>query len=281
MIQTGLYVIACPIGDYDDITVRALRVLNQVDVIAAEDTRAARNLLTFHRIKAGNRLISCHEHNEQQRLTDLIARLHDGASVALISDAGTPTVSDPGFQLVRKAIEEGIPVVPVPGVSAVTAALSVSGLPTDAFFYEGFLPKKRGKRDKRLNDLAGITASLIFFESPQRIVETLGELMTSFGDRPAVLCREMTKPYQEFLRGRLSDIRADLEGRDTVKGEITLVVAGNPGPTTEIDSLDIAREMRENPRLSASALASLLSARYGLPKRRIYEEIVRTKRDGG
>jgi len=278
MALAGLYIVACPVGNYEDITIRALKVLAEVDAIAAEDTREAIKLLSFHGIEARGRLVSCHEHNEKSRLVELTARLLRGESVALISDAGTPTVSDPGFPLVRKAIEQGIPVAPVPGASAVTAALAVSGLPTDSFFFDGFLPKKKGKREKRLAALADLTATLVFFESPQRITETLSELIELLGDREGVVCREMTKPYEEFVRGRLSEILNVLNQRQAVKGEITLVVAGNMGQKTGIGSEEIRREVEKSV-CSPSELAGILSARHGVPRRQLYQEILRIKNE--
>ncbi|MEW6079976.1 MAG: 16S rRNA (cytidine(1402)-2'-O)-methyltransferase [Thermodesulfobacteriota bacterium] len=278
MALSGLYIVACPIGNYEDITLRALKILREADVIASEDTRETGRLLLFHGIEAGGRLVSCHEHNERRRLEELTGRLSRGESVALVSDAGTPTVSDPGYNLVRHAVEKGIAVVPVPGVSAVTCALAAGGLPTDAFFFEGFLPKKKGKRESRLTVLAELAATLIFFESPQRIVDTLRELIAVLGDRDAVLCREMTKPYEEFLRGRLSAILQNLERRDAVKGEMTLLVAGNAGGKEELDSERLRREL-EHASCGASELAAALSAKYGIPRRQIYERILRLKEE--
>ncbi len=274
----GLYIVACPIGNYADITLRALAVLREIDVIAAEDTRETGKLLAHHGIEAGRRLVSCHEHNERQRLEALIARLLQGESVALVSDAGTPGVSDPGFPLVARAIENHIPIVPVPGVSAATAALTASGLPTDAYFFEGFLPKKKARRLKRLAALKDLTASLVFFESPRRITATLEELIDSLGDRPAAVCREMTKPYEEFLRGRLSEIRHILEQRQTIKGEITLVVAGSSAEQGDVDADEIRRLVEKGDN-SPSQLAAELAARYGLPKRRLYQKILRIKNE--
>ena len=279
MELSGLYIVACPLGNPEDITIRALKILSEVDIIAAEDTRESKRLLLYHGIEAAGRLVSCHEHNERDRLAELIARLVQGGSVALITDAGTPTVSDPGFPLVRKAVEERIPVIPVPGPSAVTAALAASGLPTDSFYFEGFLPKKKGKREKRLDDLAGIAATLVFFESPRRIAETLKEMIEFFGDREGVVCREMTKPYEEFLRGRLSAIRRDLDQRPAVKGEITLVVAGSTEQKTELDQAEIRREI-ERADCGASELAATLAARCGVPRKKIYKEILRIKNEG-
>ncbi|ABW66912.1 16S rRNA (cytidine(1402)-2'-O)-methyltransferase [Desulfosudis oleivorans] len=273
-----LYVVSCPIGNMEDITLRALRVLAEVDVIAAEDTRRALSLLSAHDIAARGRVISCFEHNEQQRTADLIHRLQQGMSVALISDAGTPSISDPGFYLVRSAIAQGIEVVPVPGVSAAVAALSVSGMPTDAFVFTGFLPKKQGRRSRKLADLANERATLIFYEAPHRAAAFLAELETALGDRQAVVCREMTKTHEEFLRGPLSELSAALESRDAVKGEITVVVEGAPQEGETLDPEDLAQAVREAD-CGASELAKTLARQYNIPRRQLYDEILKIKKD--
>jgi 16S rRNA (cytidine1402-2'-O)-methyltransferase len=269
----GLYIVACPIGNADDITVRALDALKTADLIAAEDTRQTRRLLAHHGISAGNRLISCHEHNERQRVEQLLTQIDQGKSVALVTDAGTPSISDPGFPVVKAAIARGVKVVPVPGVSAATTALSVSGLPTDAFVFAGFLPKKGNKRRDRLTTLAEEAATLIFYESPRRIAKLINELTIAMGDRQAVVCREMTKPYEEFLRGRLSEIAAGLRQKDAVKGEITVIVAGASSEGPELSLSDLQKAIQES-KLSPSALARQLSEKYGRPKRQIYEDIL-------
>jgi len=221
-----LYVVGTPIGNLEDITLRALRILNAVDLVASEDTRHTGKLLTHHGIRT--RQISLHEHNEAERSRELICRLQQGARVALVSDAGTPLVSDPGYRLVTAAAAAGIRTVPVPGPSSLTAALSVSGLPTDTFRFVGFLPRKKDKRSEHLSRLAAQDGTLIFFESPRRIETLLVETAAVLGDRPAVLCREMTKRHEEYLRGRLTQIRAALATREQVKGECTLLIGGRP-----------------------------------------------------
>ena len=198
-----LYVVATPIGNMDDITLRALKILDQVDFIAAEDTRRTGKLLKYHNIKG--RLISFHEHNEKERTPLLLERIESGSSIALVSNAGTPTVSDPGYMLLRSAVEKGIKVIPVPGASAVVASLSISGLPTDSFIFIGFPAKKKLKRFKQLQELADEKRTLIFYENPGRITTFIKELVDVMGDRYGVLCREMTKLHEEFIRGRLSE----------------------------------------------------------------------------
>ncbi|MFZ5563423.1 MAG: 16S rRNA (cytidine(1402)-2'-O)-methyltransferase, partial [Thermodesulfobacteriota bacterium] len=254
MMNGRLYVVACPIGNKEDITLRALRVLREADIIAAEDTRRALDLLAAHGIPAQGRVVSCFEHNEQRRSAELLDSIQQGRSVALITDAGTPSVSDPGFYLVRSAVAQDIDVVPVPGVSAAVAALSVSGMPTDAFVFAGFLPKKQGKRSRRLAELAGQTATLIFYEAPLRAAVFMAELADALGDRRAVVCREMTKPHEEFIRGTLSQLAAALEDRDAVKGEITVVVEGAE-PAEEMPDAEELAEVVRNASCSASELA--------------------------
>jgi 16S rRNA (cytidine1402-2'-O)-methyltransferase len=267
----ALYIVATPIGHPDDITRRALQVLGSVDRIAAEDTRSAARLLSRHGI--GTPLISCHEHNERGRVEGLLADLRAGASLALISEAGTPSVSDPGFPLVRAAVAAGLPVVPVPGPSAAVAALSVSGLPTDAFTFVGFPPRKRAARRKSLAPLKSLPHSLIFYESPHRVSDLLADLIRELGDRAAVLGREMTKPHEEFLRGRLSEIAAALGDRPRVKGECTLVVAGaSADAASEIDLRALVAEALRQPGATVSGVAREIAQTYGLSRKNVYAE---------
>ena len=223
--KTGdLYVVTTPIGNMEDITIRALKTLGQVDLVAAEDTRHTGRLLARHDIK--NNLISYHEHNEKARTPMLIHRLKAGSSVALVTNAGTPAVSDPGYRLVKAAIANHIRVIPIPGVSALITAISAAGLPTDSFIFAGFPAKKKAKRLKQLLDLADEKRTLIFYENPGRILAFMEELADVMGDRYGVLCREMTKLHEEFLRGILSEIMDVLRERPAVKGECTLLVKG-------------------------------------------------------
>jgi 16S rRNA (cytidine1402-2'-O)-methyltransferase len=265
-----LYVVATPIGNPDDITLRALKVLAEAEVIAAEDTRDTGRLLKHHGITG--RLVAYHDHNEERRAAELISRLRAGASVALVSDAGTPTVSDPGYRLVTAALEAGLPVVPVPGVSAAVTALSVSGMATDAFSFIGFAPRKTGPRQALLQRLADRRETLIFYESPRRVGGQLSALIEALGDRQAVLAREMTKPYEEFLRGPLSAIQEALAQRPVVKGEVTLLVAGvaQTGPTPEAlleKNLAAALGNRSG---STADIVREVARRFGVPRKTVY-----------
>jgi 16S rRNA (cytidine1402-2'-O)-methyltransferase len=223
-LRTGiLYIVSTPIGNLDDITLRALETLGRVDLIAAEDTRRTRKLLS--RFNIHTPMVSYFEHNEAKKLDKLLNRLIGGQEIALVSDAGTPGISDPGYRLIQQAIERGIPVVPIPGPSAVIAALSVSGLSTDRFSFIGFLPRRGGKRRKLLDKLVDLDATSILYESPHRLVGTLKDLLDACGDRQIVITRELTKAFEEVIRGKISDIIGTLKaGR--IRGEITIVLAG-------------------------------------------------------
>jgi 16S rRNA (cytidine1402-2'-O)-methyltransferase len=218
-----LYIVSTPIGNREDITLRALRILKEVDLIAAEDTRHTGLLLRHFGIQTP--LTSYFEGNELRKKEFILSKLTQGERVALVSDAGTPGISDPGFRLIQTAIEHEIPIVPVPGASAVIAALSVSGLPTDAFVFRGFLPHKTKRRRDLLVELADVRETLIFYESPHRISETLRDIYEVLGDRKIVLTRELTKIYEEVLRGKVSEIQLQI-GERKLKGEITLVMSG-------------------------------------------------------
>ncbi len=218
-----LYVVSTPIGNREDITLRALRILKEVDLIAAEDTRHTGLLLRPFGIQTP--LTSYFEGNESRKKEFILSKLTRGERVALVSDAGTPGISDPGFRLIQAAVEHGIPIVPIPGASAVITALSVSGLPTDAFIFRGFLPHKAKKRRDLLEELATARETLIFYESPHRISETLRDIYEVLGDRKIVLTRELTKIYEEVIRGKVSEIQLQIRERK-LKGEITLVISG-------------------------------------------------------
>ncbi|MBT8375016.1 MAG: 16S rRNA (cytidine(1402)-2'-O)-methyltransferase [Deltaproteobacteria bacterium] len=272
-----LYIVATPIGNRDDITLRAIDVLKQVDLIAAEDTRKTGQLLAFHKIK--NHLISCHEHNETRRIPALMDKLNHGLSIALVSDAGTPSVSDPGYRLINEAIAENIRIIPVPGVSAVTTALSGSGLATDSFIFTGFSVKKKEKRLKQLEKLSKENKTLIFYESPRRILSFLDEIIETMGDRRAVAAREMTKRYEEFIRGSLSQIRDTLKKRPSIKGEFTLLVAGTD--SKEMVSMDVVRadimKSLKTKEARLSEIAKVLSKKHHLAKNIIYDEALKIK----
>jgi len=218
-----LYIVSTPIGNMEDITLRALRILKEVDLIAAEDTRRTGLLLKHFGIQAP--LTSYFEGNELKKKEFILAKLKEGKNVALVSDAGTPGVSDPGFRLIQLAIANQLRIVPIPGSSAVITALSVSGLPTDAFLFKGFLPHKSKKRRDLLKELENVRETLIFYESPHRISETVRDILEILGDREIVLTRELTKVYEEIIRGKVSEILNQLGDR-TLKGEITLVISG-------------------------------------------------------
>jgi len=219
-----LFIVATPIGNLEDISQRALRVLREVDLIACEDTRHTRKLLNHFGITTST--ISYHEHNEQERAQELCELLEAGKNVALVSDAGTPLISDPGFRVINAAAERGISVVPVPGVSAVITALSASGLPTDQFLFAGFLPARTGARRVRLTELSSISASLVFYEAPHRIAATLNDALEILGNRDAVIARELTKLHEQFLRGSLSELIARVSESQIARGEIVLIISG-------------------------------------------------------
>ncbi len=268
--------VATPIGHLEDITLRAIRTLKQVDLIAAEDTRHTKRLLAAHQIE--NHLISYHEHNEQQRTAELIRRLENGAAIALVSDAGTPTVSDPGYRLVEAAAARRIPIVPIPGVSAAITALSVAGLPTDSFTFVGFPLRKKAKRLQQLQQLANVPQTLIFYQSPRRVLSFLAEIKEAFGDRPAVMARELTKLHEEVLRGPLTRIIEQLEQRPEIKGECTLLVGGaeNVEPTRQDLDTAIADALAQSDR-SLSGLAKDLARRFGVPRKEIYDKALALK----
>ena len=273
-----LYVVATPIGHRDDITLRALNVLGHVDLIAAEDTRKTRRFLDLHGIQG--RFISYHEHNENERTPQILKKLKTGASIALVSNAGTPSVSDPGYRLIKSAAKNEVSIVPVPGVSAAAAALSVAWLPTDAFTFAGFLPKKKGKRLNQLGALAREPRTLIIYESPKRILLLLKDIISIMGNRYCVLAREMTKLHEEFIRGRLSEILEILEGRSQTKGECTLLISGcEDGSTVNWETVrnEIRNEL-ESKNEPVSRLAQKISQKYGLSKNKVYQEALEIRR---
>lgn len=277
-----LYLVATPIGNLADMTDRARQTLAGVDVIACEDTRRTGRLLASFGIPAP-RLVSFFEGNERQRVSELVRALREGSDVAVVSDAGTPGLSDPGYRLVAAAVEQDIPVDVVPGASAAVSALVVSGLPTDRFVFEGFLPRSGRSRASRLAALADEARTIVLFESPRRLADTLADLQEAVGDRKVAVARELTKLHQEVLRGSLSSVRRDIEGRD-LKGEVVVVLAGAP------DSGRGSGDAEEALRLATSYVlegarkreaARRAAAETGVPAGTIYEALVREDKGGG
>jgi 16S rRNA (cytidine1402-2'-O)-methyltransferase len=267
-----LYLVATPIGNLADITYRAVETLRAADVIACEDTRQTRKLLEHYDIQRP--LVSYHEHNESERSEDLIARLSAGGTVALVSDAGTPLISDPGYRVVRAAVEAGVTVVPIPGASAVLSALSASGLPTDRFTFHGFAPRKSGERQRLFATLLGSESVHVFYESPHRILETLDDLVTALHDPEVVAARELTKVHEEFLRGTAGEVRAKLASRDAIRGEFTLVV-GKPGVAPEIAGVATPERVAalEATGLSRMDAIKAVARERGLNKRDVYAQV--------
>lgn len=270
-----LYIVATPIGNLEDITYRAVRVLREASLIACEDTRHSRALLEHYGIQKPT--ISYHDHNETERAPELVARMLAGESIALVTDAGTPLVSDPGYRLVCAAILNAIPVLPIPGPSAALTALAGSGLPTDSFRFGGFLPHKPGQRAKALEALAGDEATLVFYEAPHRILEALAAIEETLGPRDVVVARELTKIHEEFLRGSAAAIRAELAARPAVKGEFTIMIgkATQPPPDdTPVDEAVEALVRAGTPRMDA---IKQVARRRGLSKREVYGRLLRER----
>jgi 16S rRNA (cytidine1402-2'-O)-methyltransferase len=242
----ALYLVATPIGNLEDITLRALRILKEVDLIACEDTRQTQKLLTHYGIHT--RTVSYHEHNEMTKAAELVVDLEGGAKIALVTDAGMPGISDPGFRLITLAIRHRVPVVPIPGASAYLAALVASGLPTDSFRFSGFLPAKSGQRRKLLESVRESPRTQVFYEAPHRLLETLGDIVEVLGgSRHVVVAREVTKIHEEFLRGRAADVLEELKARGDVKGEITLLIAKAESSElrAETPGLSIAQRVKQ------------------------------------
>jgi 16S rRNA (cytidine1402-2'-O)-methyltransferase len=264
-----LYIVSTPIGNLEDITLRAVRVLGAVSLIACEDTRHTRKLLDHLGIVTP--ATSYHEHNEASKAEDLVAKLQAGSDVALVSDAGTPLISDPGYRVVAAAVAAGIPVVPIPGPSAILGALAAAGLPTDSFRFGGFLPPKSAQRRKLLEDLATESATLVFYEAPHRILDALEDVGAVLGLRQVALARELTKLHEEFLRGTASEVRAELAGRPAVKGEMTLLIGkAKEGSTHSHQSVeDAVAELEQQGIPRMDAIKQVAKAR-GMGKRDVY-----------
>jgi 16S rRNA (cytidine1402-2'-O)-methyltransferase len=266
-----LFIVATPIGNLEDITLRAIRVLKEADLIAAEDTRHTQKLLNKYDIH--NPLTSYHDHNKEEKAPVLIAKMLEGKNVALVSDAGTPGISDPGYFLINLAVDQKVPVVPIPGATAAIAALSISGLPTDSFVFEGFLPGRHAGRLKRLQELKQEKRTLVLYEAPHRIHQTIDDMMTVLGDRKAVVTRELTKVHEEAVRGTLSEIRDHL-AKGTTKGEFTIIVHGaekHPAQAT-IDPAEYLRNLILHQGLSKKDAVAVAAKDLGLPKKDVYKE---------
>ena len=278
----ALYLVATPIGNLEDITLRALRVLKEVDVIACEDTRQTQKLLNHFAI--ATRTTSYHEHNEITQAAELVKEMQEGASVALVTDAGMPGISDPGYRLVSLAIRHHVPVVPVPGASAFLAALVASGLPTDSFRFSGFLPAKRGERGTVLEGVKSSPRTQVFYEAPHRIVENLEDVVEVLGgSRHVVVAREVTKIHEEFLRGRASEVLEALKSREAVKGEITLLIgkAEEQQVETAAFSRQTVRQRVEQimaeEKIDEKAALKRVAKERGVSKSQAYREMQREK----
>jgi 16S rRNA (cytidine1402-2'-O)-methyltransferase len=271
-MTTGtLYIVATPIGNLEDITLRAVRILKEADLIAAEDTRHTKHLLDRYHIET--QLTSYHDHNKEEKAPVLVSRMLEGQSVALVSDAGTPGISDPGYFLINLAIDQKVPVVPIPGATAAIAALSISGLPTDSFAFEGFLPAKHMARLKRLQGLAKEERTIIFYEAPHKIMKTIEDMLEVFGERRAVITRELTKIHEETIRGTLSEILKHLR-EGTIKGEFTIILHGASAEPLkqDIDTAEYLKNLIVHRGLSKKEAISIAAEELGLPKKEVYKE---------
>jgi 16S rRNA (cytidine1402-2'-O)-methyltransferase len=274
--QAGcLYLVATPIGNLEDITLRAVRVLKEADLIACEDTRQTQKLLQHYGIH--KEMVSYHEHNELTRAPELVIQLEQGAEVALVSDAGMPVVSDPGYRLVAQCLRHHIPVIPIPGPSAFVAALAASGLPTEEFLFVGFLPSRAGARRKKLEALKAEPRVVVLYEAPHRLAETLSDAAEILGSRPAVVAREVTKIHEEFLRGSLAELR-DAARKRTPRGEITLVIgpatdAGEPAPST-VSLRQRVEQLEAEAGMDRKAALKQAARERGLGKREAYKQLL-------
>ncbi len=273
-LAPGLYVVATPIGNLRDITLRALETLAAAEIVLCEDTRTSAKLLDHYGIKGKRQAL--HEHNERDRAADIAARIAAGAAIALISDAGTPLLSDPGFPLIRELVDQNLPVIPIPGASALLSALVVAGLPTDAFAFHGFLPPKAGARLNTLKKHTDSRETLIFYESPRRLDDTLKSMAEALGDRQAVVALELTKRFERTFRGSLSELAARFADEDT-KGEAVIVVAGASGPAAP-DAADWQGELEKAMSYQPlRAAVDEVAARFGLKRKDVYDAALALK----
>jgi 16S rRNA (cytidine1402-2'-O)-methyltransferase len=278
---SSLYLVATPIGNLEDITLRALRVLKEVDVIACEDTRQTKKLLSHYGIQT--RTVSYHEHNEMTKAAELIVDLESGAKIALVTDAGMPGISDPGFRLIALAIRHHVPVVPIPGASAFLAALVASGLPTDSFRFSGFLPAKSGQRRKLLESVRESPRTQVFYEAPHRMLETLADVVEVLGsDRHVVVAREVTKVHEEFLRGRAKDVLEQLKARGEVKGEITLLIAKPEARDLRPETSTVAlaqrvKQIMSEAKVDEKSALKIVAKERGVGKSEAYREWQKSK----
>jgi 16S rRNA (cytidine1402-2'-O)-methyltransferase len=278
---SSLYLVATPIGNLEDITLRALRVLKEVDLIACEDTRQTKKILSHYGIQT--RTVSYHEHNEMTKAAELIVDLESGAKIALVTDAGMPGISDPGFRLIALAIRHHVPVVPIPGASAFLAALVASGLPTDSFRFSGFLPAKSGQRRKLLESVRESPRTQVFYEAPHRLLETLAEVVEVLGsDRHVVVAREVTKLHEEFLRGRAKEVLEQLKARGEVKGEITLLIAKPESRELRVESSNVTvaqrvKQIMSEEKVDEKSALKIVAKERGIGKSEAYREWQRGK----
>ena len=269
-----LYLVSTPIGNLEDISLRAIRILKEVDAIACEDTRHTQKLLNHYDIK--KRLVSYHEHNENSRARELVSELQNGARVALVTDAGTPIISDPGHRLVALCAENDIPVIPIPGASAALAALAGSGISADRVLFVGFLPARQGERHRTLTELANNSATLVFFEAPHRIANMLSDAAEILGPRPAALARELTKLHEEFLRGTLDELAKKLNTLP-LRGEFTLVVGPSTHQAAAPKGLTLRQRVEQLIRtesLDRKAALKQAAREFGVPRREAYKQLL-------
>jgi len=279
-LSAGLYFVATPIGTARDITLRGLDILKSVDVLAAEDTRNTRHLMDIHGIKLGDRpLLAYHDHNGARQRPKLIALIKEGKSVAYVSDAGTPLIADPGYGLSRGVIEEGLPIFAAPGASAVLTALAVAGLPTDRFFFAGFLPNKSAARRKMLTEFAPVPGSLVFYESAKRVHKSLMDMAVVLGNREAAVCRELTKKFEDVQRGTLADL-ADYYADKAVKGEIVVVVGPPLDVVVGAEQLDQALQAALSEAVSLRDAVDQVASDLAQPRKAVYRRALELQRDG-